>query len=92
MERTRVDSSNINEVGYEAETKTLQVQFKNCGVFNYPGVDPKEYVALLGAESVGKHFHANIRADLRGYSHDKAPRPRVLCPYHSHLESAPWLP
>ena len=73
MERTRVDSSNINEVGYEAETKTLQVQFKNGGVFNYPGVDPKEYVALLGAESVGKHFHANIRAKYKGEKVEEQP-------------------
>jgi hypothetical protein len=66
MERVKVESSNIAEVGYDQETQTLQVQFKNGGVFNYMGVPAREVVNLHGAESIGSYFHKNIRAKYKG--------------------------
>ena len=61
MERSAVNSSNIAAVGYDAETKTLEVEFKNGGVFEYSGVEPKQYVELSNSESMGRYFHTNIR-------------------------------
>ena len=59
MERQKVKSSNIAEVGYEHGT--LQVKFNNGGVFNYEGVEPKQYAAMMEADSIGKFLHSNIK-------------------------------
>jgi len=61
MQRQSVNSSNIAAIGHDAETNTLEVEFKNGGVFAYSGVDQSQYAELLNAESVGKHFHSHIR-------------------------------
>ena len=74
MERTKVNSSNIAEVGYDAESKTMQVQFKNGGVFNYEGVEPKKYVEMLSSESIGKFLHTNIKGQ---YNCTKQPEEKV---------------
>jgi hypothetical protein len=59
MERISVRSSNIAEVGYE--DGTLQVKFKNGGVFEYQGVPAKEVANLHAAESMGKFLHSQIK-------------------------------
>ena len=61
MERTPVKSSNIASIGHDPETNTLEVEFKGGGVYQYHGVDADKHAALLGAKSIGGHFHANIR-------------------------------
>jgi hypothetical protein len=61
MERKTVTSSNISEIGHDPATKTLEVKFRNGGVFRYHDVDAAKHAALMQAESVGKHFHANIK-------------------------------
>jgi hypothetical protein len=59
MDRQSVESSNIKSIGYE--NGTLEVEFLNGGIFNYENVPPEEHAALMKAESVGKHLHANIK-------------------------------
>jgi KTSC domain len=59
MERKPVKSSNIAEIGHSGTT--LEVKFKNGGVFRYHNVDADKHAALMRAESVGKHFHAHIK-------------------------------
>ena len=62
MERKPIKgSSNISEIGHDAVTNVLEVKFLNGGVFRYHGVDAAKHAALMGADSVGKHFHANIK-------------------------------
>lgn len=56
-----VKSSNINAVGYDADKKELQVEFKGGGVYAYDEVPPEVHEALAAAESVGKHFHAHVK-------------------------------
>jgi hypothetical protein len=65
VERTKVKSSNIAEVGYDPASQALEVQFKNGGVFQYEGVPPQEVVNLHGAESIGKYLHSNIRPNFK---------------------------
>jgi hypothetical protein len=66
MERAAVKSSHIKAVGYNAETKTMEVEFMNGGVYEYPGVPESEYVAMVGAESVGSYFGKKIRPAFKG--------------------------
>jgi hypothetical protein len=61
MERISVKSSNIAAVGYDLETSTLEVEFKNGGVFAYEGVPAKAVAELHASESIGKYLHSNIK-------------------------------
>jgi len=59
--RISVDSSNIDAVAHDEATKVLRVWFKNGAAYDYAGVPRQTYVGLIGAESVGKYFHAHVR-------------------------------
>lgn len=64
-----VKSSNIKAIGYD--DGTLRVEFKNGGRYDYDGVKPEEYDALVDADadkdgSVGRTFHGTIRAKYKG--------------------------
>ena len=61
MKMTPVESSNIREIGHDADTNTLAVRFKNGGLYNYAGVDADKHTALMKADSVGAFIHANIK-------------------------------
>lgn len=65
MNRQPVKSSNVVSVGYEAETRTLEIQFKS-GVYQYAGVPPETYANLLTAESIGRYVAQEIRAKFKG--------------------------
>jgi hypothetical protein len=61
MEREPVSSSNLTSVGYDAESETLEVEFKNTGVYQYFNVPPFMHERLMSADSVGKFFNAEIK-------------------------------
>ncbi|MDO9228625.1 MAG: KTSC domain-containing protein [Syntrophales bacterium] len=61
MERTSVSSTNINSIGYAAETQTLEIEFIKGSVYQYAGVPVDEYEAMMSADSKGKYFHTNIK-------------------------------
>lgn len=61
MQLKAVSSSNIKAVGYDPEQQKLHVQFRSGTTHCYDGVSAKEHEALLNADSIGTHFHANIR-------------------------------
>jgi len=69
MERTSVSSSNIASVGYDKKTSTLEVEFKGGGIYQYYNVPATVHAGFLSAESVGKHFHANVKNG--GYKYKK---------------------
>jgi hypothetical protein len=66
MGRIPVKSTNVKSVGYDLETKTLQVEFKSGGIYQYAGVQPEMYADLLKAESVGRFVSQVVRAGRRG--------------------------
>jgi hypothetical protein len=71
MQITKVESSNITEIGYEVKAMdvgpetvsvgTLRVTFKGGNIYEYASVPLGTYNAFLAAESKGKYFQANIR-------------------------------
>lgn len=61
MRHVPVESSNVASIGYDAERLVLEVAFKSGGTYQYLGVLPEHYKALLNAESIGKHIHQHIR-------------------------------
>lgn len=65
MNRQPVKSSNIKSVGYDAGTRTLEVEFSNGAVHQYLHVPPATHQALLKAKSVGGFFHGKIRSKFK---------------------------
>ena len=61
MTRTPVNSSSLASVGHDPETNTLEIEFKNGGVYRYAGVSAEDHAALIGSSSIGAHFHQRIR-------------------------------
>ncbi len=57
----RVESSAIKAVGYDATTQKLRVQFASGQTYEYHDVPPETHEGLMGADSIGSHFAANIR-------------------------------
>lgn len=68
IERTPVTSSNISSIGHDEKENILAVEFKDGSVYHYHDVPKDAHQALVGAKSVGSHFHSNIK---NKYSHSK---------------------
>ena len=68
-----VDSSNIEAVGYDPDSKTLGVRFKDGGIYHYEGVSPEKHQALLESKSAGSHFHQHIKPH---HKHTKQDTPK----------------
>jgi hypothetical protein len=61
MERQLVKSSNIKSVGYDAETRTLEVEFQSGGVYQHTDISSEQHKALVDSDSPGKFYNANFR-------------------------------
>lgn len=61
MQRHPISSSNLESVGYDAATHTLEIEFHHGGIYQYVNVPESVYRALLDAVSAGSYFHDNIR-------------------------------
>lgn len=57
-------SSNIAGVKYDEPSKVLSVTFHSGGTYSYENVTPAEFHAFHTAESLGKHFHKNIKSKV----------------------------
>jgi hypothetical protein len=55
---TEVKSSNIKALGYD--NRGLFVQFIGGGAYHYPDAPRSVFNDLMGAESVGKFFRAEV--------------------------------
>lgn len=68
IERTPVKSSNVTSVGFDPETGTMAVEYKDGSVYHYHNVEPDKHEALVSSKSVGGYIHANIKGN---YKHSK---------------------
>ena len=69
MKRTAVESSNLASVGYDEETKTLEIQFHSGGIFQYDDIEKEVFEDLMNAESHGRYFMSMIRG---AYSYSRS--------------------
>ena len=65
MKRDPVTSTNIAEIGYDSPSSTLEVLFRNGGVYQYFDIPKQEYESLLGATSIGEYLNRNIKGRYR---------------------------
>jgi len=61
VRRELVSSTNLRSIGYDPETKTLEVEFVNGHIYEYRGVPPAAYEGLDQARSKGSHFNRHIK-------------------------------
>lgn len=59
MNREFVQSSNLRSVGYEDDT--LEIAFRNGGIYQYFGVPEHIFHGLMRAPSKGRYHHAHIK-------------------------------
>ncbi|AKU43609.1 hypothetical protein CPT_Seuss83 [Caulobacter phage Seuss] len=65
MNRVPVESSNIVSIGYTENNETLEVEFKNGGVYQYFEVPKSVYFELMEAESKGQYLNRSIKPAYR---------------------------
>lgn len=65
MRRDPVTSTNITEVGYDPLSSTLEVMFRNGGIYQYFDIPQHEYDNLLSATSIGEYLNRNIKGKYR---------------------------
>lgn len=56
MKRTPVESSMIQDIGYDPETETLEIGFNSGTVYQYFEVEQETYDAFMKADSKGRYF------------------------------------
>ena len=56
----KVNSTNIESVGYNEDKRTLEILFRGSGVYTYFDVSKNVYQELVTSDSVGTYFHQNI--------------------------------
>ena len=65
MIRQSLASSDLASVGYDKETKILEIEFNSGGVYQYFEVPEYIYEGLLYASSHGKYFNQNIKENYQ---------------------------
>ena len=61
MERFPVSSSSLRSVGYDSDTKRLEVEFHSSAVYVYRDVPLWAFEGLVTSASKGRYFDRRIR-------------------------------
>lgn len=61
MIRQPVSSSNLQSIGYDPVSRTLEVEFTNGSIYQYTGVSTTIYQELMAASSHGTYFARYVR-------------------------------
>ena len=61
VEMRKVSSSNLESVGHDPATSELHVKFKSGPLYIHSAVSADQHAAMMGMDSPGKHYFANIR-------------------------------
>ena len=58
----KVESSNVDRIGYDSTNKIAYVLFLNRSMYGYMDVPEEAFESLKNADSVGSHFCRNFRS------------------------------
>lgn len=61
MKRTPVESSNVKDIGHDAQERVLEVGFLNGSVYQYLDVPESIYNGLMQAESKGAYLDEHVK-------------------------------
>lgn len=56
-----IESSNLDEAGYDEKTQILEASFLNGGTYRYYGVPKHVWEEFLAGNTPGQYFYHNIR-------------------------------
>lgn len=56
-----VESTNLNEIGYDEDNCTLYIRFQDGGLYQYEEFPPDQWEAFRAAGSPGSFFHRSIK-------------------------------
>lgn len=62
MEMQKVESSNIEAIGYDIDNQTLNIDFKGTGIYNYSNFPKELFDEFASSTSKGSFFHRKIRS------------------------------
>lgn len=65
MRRKPVDSSSLVSVGYDPKRRILEIEFEGGGVYDYLGVPPEVFAALMEAPSKGAYVNDVVKEGFR---------------------------
>ena len=63
-----VESEMLRLVGYDEESRVLEVVFNTGDRYRYLNVPPSEYEGLMNAESIGQYMHKHV---IGYYEHER---------------------
>jgi hypothetical protein len=66
VQRKRVNSSKLRSVGYDEKTMTLEIEFANGQVYQYPKVYPEVYRRFLAAPNPTSFYEDRIEEEYTG--------------------------
>ena len=61
MNRISVESSNIESIGYDSNSKILEIEFNDHSVYRYYEVPEDVYDELMASESKGSYLFRKIK-------------------------------
>lgn len=61
MRKHKVESSNIDTVGYDPEESILEIRFRAGGVYRYKDITPIQFARFMNADSHGAFFAEHFR-------------------------------
>ena len=65
MNRISVESSNIESIGYDSNSKILEIEFNNYSIYRYYEVAEDVYDELMAAKSQGSYLYQKIKGVYR---------------------------
>ncbi len=65
MKRDSIKSSNLNSIGYDLSSRTLEIEFNNGAIYLYFSVPQTIYNNLMRASSHGRYFNRNIKGKYK---------------------------
>jgi hypothetical protein len=69
MRRVAVDSTSIASIGYDPQSRELEIEFRQSGdVYRYSGVSAAEHGGFVAAESKGSYLNQVFKAKGHPYS------------------------
>jgi len=60
MERTPVNSGDIEGIGYDEKSRILEIEFEDGSIIQYSEVPPSEHQGIMNAASKMGYLQANI--------------------------------
>lgn len=72
-----VESSKIYAIGYDPQTQTLAIQFRNFktgeggSIYHYANFTAEQFAEFKAAESIGKYFGAKIQKAVEAHPYIK---------------------